>query len=37
MTSGITTVFHAFSFAENELGVRNAAFAAEIVQKDPCA
>lgn len=33
MTSGITTVFHAFSFAENELGVRNAAFAAEIVQK----
>lgn len=33
LASGITTVYHAFSFAENELGVRNAAFAAEIVRE----
>jgi alpha-D-ribose 1-methylphosphonate 5-triphosphate diphosphatase len=29
-TAGITTVFHALSFANHELGVRNNAFAAEI-------
>lgn len=31
-TAGITTVFHAISFANHELGVRNNAFAAEIVR-----
>lgn len=30
--AGITTVFHALSFANHELGVRNNAFAAEIVR-----
>ncbi len=30
--AGITTVFHAISFANHELGVRNNAFAAEIVR-----
>lgn len=31
-TAGITTVFHALSFANHELGVRNNAFAAEIAR-----
>ena len=30
--AGITTVFHALSFANHELGVRNNAFAAEIAR-----
>lgn len=34
--AGITTVFHALSFANHELGVRNNAFAAEIARAVHC-